>query len=108
MPLAYALTYFCDAMLYLAALGFFGWLRGCGAGFYCVPVLLFAGCWLCGRTMKRGKLRWSGLAAILPCLFLAVSARRVPAALPMMVYLPLYVYNNRMAPMRERIQGRGH
>lgn len=45
--------------------------------------------------MKRGKLRWSGLAAILPCLFLAASARRVPAALPMMVYLPLYVYNNR-------------
>lgn len=95
MPLAYALTYFCDAMLYLAALGFFGWLRGCGAGFYYVPVLLFAGCWLCGRFMQRERLRWSGLAAIIPCLFLAATARRVPAALPMMVYLPLYVYNNR-------------
>ena len=95
MPLAYALTYFCDAMLYLAALGFFGWLRGRGDAFYYVPVLLSVGCWLCGRNMKRGKLRWSGLAAIVPCLFMAVSAKSVMAALPMMVYLPLYVYNNR-------------
>jgi hypothetical protein len=95
LPLAYALTYFCDAMLYLAALGLFGWLRGRGAAFYFVPVLLSVGCWLCGRTMKRGKLRWSGLATIIPCLFLAASARSMVAALPMMVYLPLYVYNNR-------------
>jgi hypothetical protein len=82
-------------MLYLAALGLFGWLRGRGAAFYFVPVLLSVGCWLCGRTMKRGKLRWSGLATIIPCLFLAASARSMVAALPMVVYLPLYVYNNR-------------
>ena len=98
MPLAYALTYFCDAMLYLAALGLFGWLRARGEAFFYVPVLLSAGCWACGRCMERGKLRWAGLAAIIPCLFLAVAAKSVVAALPMMVYLPLYVYNNRLVP----------
>ena len=98
MPLAYALTYFCDTMLYLAALGFFGLLRARGAAFPYVPVLLSAGCWVCGRYMKRGALRWSGLAAIIPCLFLAASAGSVLAALPMMVYLLLYVYNNRLVP----------
>ena len=98
MPLAYALTFFCDTMLYLAALGFFGWLRARGAAFFYVPLLLSAGCWACGRLMKRGRLRWSGLAAILPCLYLAAVARSLVAALPMMVYLCLYVYNNRFAP----------
>ncbi len=98
MPLAYALTYFCDTMLYLAALGFFGGLRARGSAFYFVPVLLTVGCWLCGRCMKREKLRWSGLAVIIPCLFLAASAGSVVAAIPMMVYLPLYVANNRFAP----------
>ena len=98
MPLAYALTYFCDTMLYLAALGFFGLLGTRGAAFYYVPVLLSAGCWLCGRRIRQEKLRWLGLAVIIPCLFLAVAARSVVAAIPMLVYLPLYVYNNRVAP----------
>jgi len=98
LPLAYALTYFCDTMLYLAALGFFGLLGARDAAFYYVPGLLFAGCWLCGRRIKQEKLRWLGLAVILPCLFLAVAARSVVAAIPMLVYLPLYVYNNRVAP----------
>ena len=98
MPLAYALTYFCDTMLYLAALGFFGWLRARGAAFYYVPVLLAAGCWLCGRNIKCGKRRWLGLLVVVPCLFLAAAAGSVVAALPIMVYLLLYVYNNRFVP----------
>ena len=98
MPLAYALTYFCDTMLYLAALGFFGGLAARGAAFYYVPVLLFAGCWLCGQLIKREKLRWLGLVVIIPCLFLAVAARSVMVAIPILVYLPLYVYNNRAVP----------
>jgi len=98
LPLAYTLTYFCDTMLYLAALGFFGLLGARGAAFYYVPVLLSAGCWLCGRRIRQEKLRWLGLAVIIPCLFLAVAARSVVAAIPMLVYLPLYVYNNRVAP----------
>jgi len=64
LPLAYALTCFCDMMLYLAALGFFGLLGARGAAFYYVPVLLSAGCWLCGQLRRQEKLRWLGLAVM--------------------------------------------
>lgn len=98
MSLPYALTYFCDAMLYLAALGFFGLLGNRGTGFFYIPLVLSAGCWLCGRLMERGKWRWLGLTFILPCFFLAGGFGGIVAALPMMVYLPLYVYNNQNVP----------
>ena len=98
MSVPYALTYFCDAMLYLAALGLFGLLGNRGAGFFYIPLLLFAGCWLCGLLMERGKWRWLGLTPIIPCFFLAGGVGGIVAALPMMVYLPLYVYNNRRVP----------
>ena len=98
MSLSYAMTYFCDAMLYFAALGFLGLLRACGMGVAYVPILLAAGCWACGRLAGRGRLRWLGLAVIAPCPFLAGNVAGALASLPMMVYLPLYVQNNQRAP----------
>ena len=98
LSLPYALTYFCDAMLYVAALGFFGLLGNRSAGFFYIPLVLSAGCWLCERLMNRGKWRWLGLTAIVPCFFLAGSVGGIVAALPMIVYLPLYVYNNQRVP----------
>ena len=55
MSLAYALTFFCDALLYYGALGCFGLLRFCRAGIYRVPLVLLAACWLSGRLTGRGK-----------------------------------------------------
>ena len=100
MSLAYALTFFCDALLYYGALGCFGLLRFCRAGIYRVPLVLLAACWLSGRLTGRGKpwLRWLPMALLAPCLFLAENVVGRLASLPMLVYLPLYVLNNRRAP----------
>ena len=98
MPFAYALTFFCDAMLYYGALGCLGLLRACRADLFCVPAMLLAGCWLSGRLAGRGRLRWLPMAVIAPALLLAGNAPGRLLSLPMMVYLPLYVRNNRRAP----------
>jgi len=99
MFLAYALPFFCDATLYLGVLGCLGLLHGCGERLYWIPVLLTAACWLSGRLTGRGKpwLRWLPMAAEAVCLVLMIVTPGGLAALPMMAYLPLYVYNNRRA-----------
>lgn len=100
MSLSYALPFFCDAMLYYGALGCLGLLKACRADIFWVPVLLLAGCWLSGRLTGRGKpwLRWLPVAVIVPCLLVAGNAAGRLASLPMLAYLPMYVYNNRRAP----------
>ena len=100
MSLAYALPFFCDAMLYFGALGCLGLLRFCAAGLVWVPVMLLAACWLSGRLTGRGRpyLRWLPMAAIVPCMIVAGNTAGRLVSLPMLVYLPLYVYNNRRAP----------
>ena len=98
MPFAYALTFFCDAMLYYGAAGCLGLLRACRADLFWAPVALLAGCWLSGRLANRGKLRWLPMAAILSAILLAGNVPGRLLTIPMAVYLPLYVYNNRRAP----------
>ena len=61
MFLAYALPFFCEALLYFGALGCFGLLKYCRGSIFWVPVLLLAGCWLSGRLTGKGTpwwLRW--------------------------------------------------
>lgn len=100
MSLSYALTYFCDAMLYLGALGCLGLLWACEAGLFRAVLPLLAGCWLCGRLTGRGRwwLRYVPLAAILPSLLLAGNRAGALVLLPMAVYLGMYVQGNRRAP----------
>lgn len=99
MPFAYALTFFCDAMLYYGAMGCLGLLKVCRAGLFWVPVLLLAGCWLSGRLAARpGWLRWLPMAVIAPALLLAGNGPGRAVSVPMLVYLPLYVRYNRRAP----------
>lgn len=100
MSLAYALPYFCDVMLYFAALGFFGLLRGCLPSLMWVPPLLLAACWLSHRLArgKRRAWRYAPVAVALPCLLIAGNGAGRLASLPMLAYLPLYVFNNRRAP----------
>ena len=100
MSLAYALTFFCDAMLYYAALGCMGLLRACREDIFWVPILLLAACWLSGRLLGRGRwwLRWTPMAALPLCLVLASNLPGRILSLPMLVYLPLYIWNNRRAP----------
>lgn len=100
MSLAYALPYFCDAMLYFAGLGFFGLLRGCLPSLMWVPPLLLAACWLSHQLAggKRRAWRWAPMAVVLPCLLIAGNRPGRLASLPMLTYLPLYVFNNRRAP----------
>ena len=101
MSFDYALTFFCDAMLYCGALGCLGLLRACRADLFCVPVILLTACWASGRLTGGGRkpwLRWLPLAAILPALWLAGNAPGRLIAIPMAAYLALYVRNNRRAP----------
>lgn len=100
MSLAYALPFFCDAMLYFGALGLLGLLGSCRSDIYLAPLMLLAGCWLSGKLTGRGKpwLRWLPMAAVIPCMVLAGNLAGRVAVLPMAVYLPLYVMNNRRAP----------
>lgn len=100
MALAYALSFFGDVMLYFAALGCLGLLRACAPGLACVPFLLLGACWLSRRLTDRGPawLRWAPMAVAIPCLIAAGNWPGRAVALPMLVYLPLYVFNNRRAP----------
>ena len=93
MSFAYAMTFFCDAMLYYGILGCLGLLRGCGPELYRAPVPLLAGCWLCGRLTGRGRwwLRYLPLAAVVPALIAPGNLAGGVATLPMAVYMPLYV-----------------
>ncbi len=99
MSLTYGLTFFCETMLYLGGLGCLGMLQSCRAGLFWVPVLLLAAACLCGLLTGRGPwwLRYAPTAVVVPCLFLPGNRAGVLAALPMLAYLPLYVYNNRRA-----------
>ena len=101
MPFAYALAFFCDAMLYYGAIGCLGLLRACPADLYWAPIILLAGCWACGRLTGRGdpRLRWLPLIPAIPAAMLA--GRGWPgwlATLPMAVYLPMYLHANRRPP----------
>ena len=101
MPFAYALTFFCDALLYYGAIGCLGLLRTCREDLFWAPVILLAGCWACGRLTGQGRdrHRWLPLLAAIPAA--ALAAGNWPgrlATLPMLVYLPLYLYNNRRPP----------
>ena len=100
MSLAYALPFFCDVMLYFGALGCFGLLYFCRDALAWTPVMLLAACWLSGKLTGRGKpwLRWLPMAVAVPCFIVAGNLAGRVACLPMLVYLPLYVYNNRRAP----------
>lgn len=100
MSLAYALPFFCDMMLYFAALGLFGLLSGCRRSLLGVPALLLAACWLSHRLMghRRLRMRYAPMAVALPCLLIAGNGAGRLASLPMLAYLPLYVFNNRRAP----------
>ena len=100
MSFAYALTFFCDALLYYGAIGCMGLLGACPANLYWAPVILMAACWLSWRLAGRGKpwLRWLPMVAILPAMLAIANWPGRLATLPMAVYLPLYVYNNRRAP----------
>lgn len=100
MFLAYALPFFCDVMLYFGALGCFGLLYFCRDALAWTPVMLLAACWLSGKLTGRGKpwLRWLPMAVAVPCFIVAGNLAGRVACLPMLVYLPLYVYNNRRAP----------
>ena len=101
MSFAYALTFFCDALLYFGAIGCLGLLGACRGDIFWVPVLLLAACWLSGRLSRfkdKPWLRWLPMAAAVPCLVVAGNWPGRFAALPMLVYFPLYVYNNRRAP----------
>ena len=99
MFLTYGLTFFCDATLYLGGLGCLGMLQNCRPGLFWVPFLLLAAACLSGKLTGRGPwwLRYVPTAVVMPCLFLPGNRAGVLAALPMLVYLPLYVYNNRRA-----------
>lgn len=98
--MSYALPYFCDVMLYFGALGGLGLLKHCQRGILWVPALLLAACWLCHRLTGRGKpwLRYLPAAVVVPCLILAGNLAGCLASLPMLAYLPIYVFNNRRAP----------
>ena len=98
MSFAYALTFFCEVLLYFGGVGCLGLLRACPDRLYLVPLLLLAGCWLCGRLMGRGRLRWLPVAVVLPCLLVAGNWPGRIVSLPALAYLPLYVENNRRAP----------
>lgn len=101
MFLAYALPFFCEAMLYFGALGCFGLLRSCRDSLFWVPVLLLAGCWLSGRLTGKGRpwwLRWLPMAVAVPCMIVAGNGAGRVASLPMLVYMALYISNNRRAP----------
>ena len=100
MPVAYALSFFGDVMLYFAALGCLGLLRSCAPGLFYVPFMLLGACWLSRRLTGRAPLwlRWAPMAVAIPCLLAAGNWPGRLAALPMLAYLPLYVYNNRRAP----------
>ncbi|MDO4867709.1 MAG: DUF4129 domain-containing protein [Clostridia bacterium] len=99
MFLTYGLTFFCETMLYLGGLGCLGMLQNCRPGLFWVPALLLAAACLSGILTGRGSwwLRYAPMAAVAPCLFLPGNRAGVLAALPMLAYLPLYVYNNRRA-----------
>lgn len=98
--MSYALPYFCDVMLYFGALGGLGLLKHCRRELLWVPALLLVGAWLCGALNGRGKpwLRYLPAAVAVPCLLLAGNLAGRLASLPMLAYLPIYVYNNRRAP----------
>ena len=100
MSFAYALTFFCDALLYYGAIGCMGLLGACPANLYWAPVILLAACWLSGRWTGRGKpwLRWLPTAAAIPAMLVISNWPGRLATLPMAAYLPLYIYNNRRAP----------
>ena len=98
--MSYALPYFCDVMLYFGALGGLGLLKHCRRALMWVPALLLAACWLCHRLTGRGRpwLRYLPTAVAIPCLVLAGNLAGRLASLPMLAYLPIYVFNNRRAP----------
>ena len=100
MWFAYALTFFCDAMLYYGALGCLGLLSGCGARLWLAPAFLLAGCWLCGRLTGKGRwwLRYAPLLASAAAMIAPGNLAGRLATLPMAVYMPLYVYYNRRPP----------
>lgn len=100
MSLAYALPFFCDALLYYGALGCLGLLGACRPEVAWAPAILLAGCWLSGRLTGRGRpwLRWLPMAATVPAMAATGNWAGALATLPMAVYLPLYVYNSRRVP----------
>lgn len=100
MSFLYALTFFCDAMLYYGALGCLGLLYACRGDLFLAPLWLLAGCWLSGRLIGRGRpwLRWLPTAAAIPALIAPGNWPGRLVTLPMVAYLPLYLYNNRRAP----------
>ena len=101
MSFAYALTFFCDALLYFGAIGCLGMLGACRGDLFWVPVLLLGACWLSGRLgryREKPWLRWLPMAVAVPWFFVAGNWPGRLVSLPMLVYFPLYVLNNRRAP----------
>ena len=100
MSFAYALTFFCDALLYYGVIGCLGLLGACPENLFLAPVILLCACWLSGRLTGRGQgwLRWLPMAMAVPALIVVSNWPGRIATLPAVVYLPLYVYNNRRAP----------
>lgn len=100
MTFAYALTFFCDALLYYGAVGCLGLLGACRTDLFWAPVILLAGCWASGRLTGRGRpwLRWLPMACVIPALLVTRRWSGGLVTLPVACYLPLYVYNNRRAP----------
>ena len=101
MSMAYALTFFCEVLLYYGGIGCIGLLYACVDGLFMAPLLLWAGCWLSGRLLGGGRpwwLRWVPTAVILPCLLLAGNWPGRLVSLPAAAYLVIYIMNNKRAP----------
>ena len=98
MSILYALPFLCDVTLYFAALGLVGLLGWTGERIIAVPPILFLGCALSGLLLDRGRWRFLGLIAAVPCLLLAqVWQERFFCIIPI-VYLGLYIDGNRRLP----------
>ena len=98
MSILYGLPLLCDVLLYFAALGLLGLLGGLPDHIFWTPMALFVGCALSGRLLGRGRWRWLGLAAALPCLMTATGWGMRLAILIPTVYMGLYIANNRRPP----------
>ena len=98
MSILYGLPLLCDVLLYFAALGLVGLLGGLPDFIFWTPMALFLGCALSGRLLEKGRWRWLGLAAALPCLLTASGWGMRLAILIPTVYMGLYIANNRRPP----------
>ena len=95
MSILYGLPFLCDVLLYYAALGLFGLLSGLPDTVALVPLTLFAGCALSGALARHDRLRWVGMAAALPIMFMVPGWGARIALLVPIAYLALFIYNNR-------------